>query len=102
MDTAYHKDVPFWSPDNSSAGQCAITALVVQRYIGGIILGGSSGDSIFHFWNKVGQCTIDLTAEQFTHPPLFFNVVVWEPESLLETGDVKKDIKSYSVEFQVV
>jgi hypothetical protein len=65
-------DLPEWSAENPSLGQCAVTALVVQDLLGGEILladvhhadGSRQG---VHYWNRFPQgVEVDLTREQFT------------------------------------
>lgn len=53
-----------WSSDNSSLGQCAVTALVVNDYFGGKIMRcmASTGS---HYYNEIDGELIDLTASQF-------------------------------------
>ena len=54
-----------WIREQPSRGQCAVTALVVQDYLGGQLLraeveGGS------HYWNRLPDGTeLDLTRDQF-------------------------------------
>lgn len=55
-----------WSADNPSTGQCYVTAALIQHYYGGkvyrcMVDGGS------HYFNKIGNEIIDLTAEQFSY-----------------------------------
>jgi hypothetical protein len=54
-----------WSSANSAIGQCAVTALVVQDFLGGHLLRGKVG-SVSHYWNLLpsGQ-QVDLTIGQF-------------------------------------
>ena len=54
-----------WTPDQPSTGQCAVTALVVQDYCGGLlvraVVGGQS-----HYWNRLPDGhVVDLTRDQF-------------------------------------
>jgi len=67
-----------WSPSRPAVGQCAITALVVQDFLGGEILRGRIVGGT-HYWNRLprGQ-EIDLTAEQFENEPIISDV---EPRS---------------------
>jgi len=88
QDTAYHKDAPYWTPDNPALGQCAITALLFNEYFGGKIFSGISDSGIVHYWNKKFGFKIDLTAQQFDHKIVFHNITEWEREKLLLTGDV--------------
>lgn len=56
---------PTWSAECPSAGQCAVTALLLQDYFGGELLRGVvCGES--HYWNRLPDGTeVDLTAQQF-------------------------------------
>lgn len=67
------QDPRFWSPESPSAGQCLVTALVVQDFFGGAILEAVTYQTIRgknyrlkHFWNRIadGQ-EIDFTRDQF-------------------------------------
>jgi hypothetical protein len=54
-----------WSLECPSAGQCAVTALLVQDFFGGELLRGVvCGES--HYWNRLpAGIEVDLTAQQF-------------------------------------
>jgi hypothetical protein len=57
-----------WSPDNPTAGQCAITALLVYEAYGYDIY-EVKVNRARHFFNKTPSGEIvDLTAEQFPEP----------------------------------
>lgn len=59
-----------WDASNPAWGQCAVTALVIQRYLGGELLRAEVG-AASHYWNwlKAGQ-EVDLTRRQFaTYTP---------------------------------
>lgn len=68
------------------AGQCAVTALVVQDTLGGEILRADVGGS-GHYWNLVpGVGEVDLTREQFgREEPIPRGVIV--PRSRLLEGE---------------
>lgn len=61
-----------WSLDSSSkwtaltpaAGQCGVTALVVQDHLGGDILKTRYG-TIWHFYNRIDGQRLDFTESQF-------------------------------------
>jgi hypothetical protein len=54
-----------WTPQRPSKGQCAVTALVVQDYLGGDLLRALVGE-VTHYWNRLPDGTIlDLTRDQF-------------------------------------
>jgi hypothetical protein len=54
-----------WSSSNPAWGQCAVTALIVQDFLGGELL-RCRVDSTSHYWNRLpsGQ-ELDLTGHQF-------------------------------------
>ena len=58
-------------PDEPSAGQCAVTALVVQDYFGGEIVNTVATSpynpraSCSHYFNVINGREIDLTKQQF-------------------------------------
>ncbi|MDD2693434.1 MAG: hypothetical protein PHY14_00705 [Candidatus Gracilibacteria bacterium] len=58
-----------WSESNSSFGQCAITALVVNDYFGGEIVWTEAslpnGQKVSHFFNLINGKEVDLTRSQF-------------------------------------
>lgn len=68
-DTSATPDI--WTPERPSTGQCAVTALLVQEYLGGGILRAPTLDGS-HYWNLVDTREVDLTADQFDNsiPPL--------------------------------
>ncbi|MCA1024825.1 MULTISPECIES: YunG family protein [Cytobacillus] len=53
-----------WKMENPASGQCGVTALVVQEYLGGEIVKTFIGE-MWHFYNKIGDNYIDFTASQF-------------------------------------
>ncbi|MFF0493923.1 hypothetical protein ACFYTQ_33300 [Nocardia sp. NPDC004068] len=60
-----------WSAGNIAKGQCAVTACVVQDYLGGDILNTIAtlpdGKTVSHYFNLIGGEPVDLTLQQF--PP---------------------------------
>jgi hypothetical protein len=58
-------DGKHWTPNNPAWGQCAVTALVVQDFLGGDLL-RSVVQEVSHYWNRLptGE-EIDLTRVQF-------------------------------------
>jgi len=53
-----------WRPDNPACGQCSVTALVLQDFLGGEIL-KTSVEGQWHFYNRVAGQRLDLTDTQF-------------------------------------
>jgi hypothetical protein len=58
-----------WANSNPSFGQCAVSALVVNDYLGGEIVWADallpSGQMISHYFNVIDGKTVDLTRSQF-------------------------------------
>ncbi len=58
-----------WNRDNPAWGQCAVTALIVNDYLGGGIVWAEAkhpdGKVISHYFNRIGEQEIDLTRRQF-------------------------------------
>jgi len=62
-------DPKSWTPANPSWGQCAITACVVNDYLGGKVVWAEAalpdGRKLSHYFNEVGGNQFDLTRQQF-------------------------------------
>jgi len=67
-DTAYGS--ANWSADTPSAGQCAITAVLVQELLGGTIHKMMVGE-VSHYYGRIGGRVVDLTADQFREVPAY-------------------------------
>ena len=64
-DTCYPPAVSLWTPEKPELGQCTVTALVVQDYLGGELLYCKGHN---HYWNRLPNGEeIDFTRSQF--PP---------------------------------
>lgn len=63
-ETCYPGNRDKWNEENPSLGQCAITALIVNDFIGGKIMRCMCGN-ISHYYNIINDNIIDLTVEQF-------------------------------------
>ncbi|MFA5270537.1 MAG: hypothetical protein WC400_02960 [Patescibacteria group bacterium] len=62
-DTCYPPAVHLWTPEKPEIGQCAVTSLVVQDYLGGEILYDQEHN---HYWNRLPNgAEVDLTRGQF-------------------------------------
>ena len=77
-----------WSPDDPTVGQCSITAFLAQDIFGGKVYGIPLPDGNFHCYNVVGDCTFDLTSEQFLPQKLTY---AGNPEQSRETHFAKKE-----------
>jgi hypothetical protein len=57
-----------WSADNPAAGQCAVTALLIQELLGGRIVYGEL-NGFEHYWNYLpAEEELDLTRQQYGTP----------------------------------
>ncbi|MEK6939738.1 MAG: hypothetical protein AABX31_03335 [Nanoarchaeota archaeon] len=58
-----------WTPQNPAWGQCAVTALIVNDYLGGEIVWAEAklpdGKNISHYFNLIEGKEIDYTRPQF-------------------------------------
>lgn len=64
--TCYPKSRENWNTEKPEVGQCAVTALVIQDYFGGIIYFSYPYN---HFFNVIDGEIVDYTAGQFVEPP---------------------------------
>ena len=62
-------DPEYWSEDNPAWGQCAVTAVIANDYLGGKIVWAEaktpSGKGISHYFNYIAGEEVDLTRGQF-------------------------------------
>jgi len=58
-----------WNDNNPAWGQCAVTALIVNDYLGGKVVWAEAkladGRAISHYFNGIEDIEIDLTRKQF-------------------------------------
>lgn len=79
---SYETAVPdtIWDPNVPAKGQCAVTALIVQDYLGGDLLRTMNPRDtagrfpISHYFNLVDGREVDLTRSQFW---------LWEPGEII-------------------
>lgn len=83
-DTCYPLCKENWNIDNPSLGQCAVTSLVVNDFLGGKIMRCMCGDTS-HYYNVVNGEIIDFTVEQFGGKiPEYYNSEEKNRNDLLE------------------
>ena len=93
-----------WSSENKTLGQCSITAFLVQDIFGGSVYGIPREGGNFHCYNVVGDCTFDLTSEQFSdevldygsNPEQFRDVHFAKEEKRLRYEYLKNALKEYT------
>jgi hypothetical protein len=76
-----------WTEHNPAWGQCAVTALLVQDYLGGTLRRGEVG-SISHYWNVLPSGEeLDLTRHQFRDGAVIENIAPRAREYVLSHPD---------------
>lgn len=79
-----------WNIENPSLGQCAITALIANDYLGGKIMRCMSSTGS-HYYNLIDDIIIDLTKEQFMgERPQYEESLEKTRDYLLSNEDTKK------------
>ncbi len=73
-----------WTPSNPARGQCGVTAFVIWRLHGGVLLVSEvfRGDARVetHYWNRLPSgVEVDLTREQFHNGETFAEPRVIDP-----------------------
>jgi hypothetical protein len=74
-----------WRSDNPAAGQCSVTALVVQDELGGEIL-KTDVDGAWHFYNRIDGRRVDFTMSQFASPIGYDDLPSNRQEALADTS----------------
>jgi hypothetical protein len=74
-----------WRLDNPAAGQCSVTALLLQELLGGRILKTRVG-SAWHYYNDLGDGRLDLTASQFAAPIPYDDVETDRTDAMSDTS----------------
>ncbi len=91
-DTSHHIVRESWNVLNPSLGQCAVTSLVVNHYLGGKVFKASIvGKEYSHYWNELANNKkVDLTYIQFGNEDIkFFEIVEKFPKEMLLNKDLK-------------
>lgn len=77
-----------WCDDKRSLGQCAVTSLIVNLYMGGKIMRCLS-ETGSHYYNLINGNIVDLTVSQFKNLPDYLNGEERSIEYLLSNEDTK-------------
>jgi len=78
-----------WNENNKALGQCAITALIVNDFLGGKIMRCMS-ETGSHYYNIINDHIIDLTSSQFEKAPKYIEAEKRTRDYLLSNEDTKK------------
>lgn len=81
-----------WSKENPTAGQCSITAFLVQEFFGGEIMGLPLEDGGMHCFNRIDGVIVDLACEQFGKDSVlnFEDGMTLTPEAALGSADKRE------------
>jgi len=74
-----------WRAENPAAGQCSVTALLVEERFGGEILKTRIGTA-WHFYNRIGGARCDLTASQFAGAIAYDDLPSDRAEAMADTS----------------
>ena len=74
-----------WTAENPARGQCSVTAIAVQRLLGGEILNTETAEGT-HFYNRIGGIRYDFTAAQFAEPIAYQDLASHVDEALTDTS----------------
>ncbi|MGS1017924.1 YunG family protein [Allosphingosinicella humi] len=74
--------------DNPAYGQCSVTALVAQDFLGGDILKTRVGNA-WHFYNRIDGARIDFTQSQFPSPLVYDDAPASRDDALADTTTVQ-------------
>jgi len=91
-DTCYPTLKDKWCEENKTLGQCAITALILNDFLGGKIMRCDS-ETGSHYYNLINDNVVDLTVSQFKTLPNYEMGVERTREYLLSNEDTKKRYK---------
>lgn len=91
-DTCYPALRDKWCEENRTLGQCAITALVLNDFLGGKIMRCES-ETGSHYYNLINDQIVDLTVSQFNNLPNYQISTERSREYLLSNEDTKNRYK---------
>lgn len=74
-----------WTAEDPAKGQCSVTAIAVQRLLGGEILKTETTQGP-HFYNRIGGVRYDFTAAQFAEPVAYQDLASDVDEALTDTS----------------
>ena len=92
IDTCFPGLKDKWTLENKTLGQCAITALVLNDFLGGKIMRCMS-ETGSHYYNLINGEIVDLTVSQFNSLPDYINGEERTREYLLSNEDTRNRYK---------
>jgi hypothetical protein len=86
-----------WTAENPAAGQCNVTALLVQELFGGELLMTPLPEGE-HFYNRIGARRYDFTEGQFAKPIAYLDLHAARAE--VEGGATASELAGLRVAFE--
>lgn len=83
-----------WTKEKPETGQCVVTVLVIQDYLGGVIAHDIKNK---HYWNIINNKKIDLTQNQFPPNTIFNNDEIIKRKSLFSKNPKAKTKERYEL-----
>lgn len=77
-----------WTKENPAAGQCGVTALVMNDFLGGEILKTKLEEG-WHYYNRIQGRNIDFTQSQFEELPKYEHRISNRQEAFSDTNNVQ-------------
>lgn len=74
--------------ENRAAGQCGVTALVVQECLGGHIM-KTKVNGMWHYYNQLHGEYYDFTSSQFPYPIMYENILSSREEAFTDTHEMQ-------------
>jgi hypothetical protein len=87
-----------WTRVNPACGQCGVTSLVVQNFLGGAILKTPLGNS-WHFYNLIEGKRIDFTKSQFEYELEYQDFPSSREEAFADTNQTQYNYLKSEVEY---
>lgn len=75
-----------WSAENPAAGQCGVTALIVNDRLGGDILKTEVRGN-WHFYNQIDGRRVGFTVQQFDGPIRYDDVPATREDAFSDTNE---------------
>ena len=91
-----------WKVDNPALGQCGVTALVAQYFLGGdivktwVVKPGIA--ELWHYYNLIDNKPVDFTISQFDEPINYDNIPSNRDEAFEDTNSSQYEYLQTSVE----
>jgi hypothetical protein len=101
IDTTYCVDD--YASRHPAWGNCAVTALLLQKLLGGELMRGWAIEpgqlGTAHYWNRVNGLDLDLTWRQFAHGTILTNTATADYHILVENEWMRERYENFVAAF---